>query len=157
MRDSCMNIIGIDPGSEQSGYVVLCNGIVIEHGVIANHRLLECLASWRTQPYSLAIEMIQPMMQVAGKTVFETCTWIGRFIQCFDNEKSTKLIYRAAVKAFITGKARGTDTTVRAALIERYGGEDKAIGKKRSPGPLYGIKSHAWQALAVAICASERQ
>ena len=34
--------------------------------------------------------------------------------------------------------------------------KDAAIGKKATPGPLYGVKSHAWAALAVAITAEAR-
>ncbi len=37
-----------------------------------------------------------------------------------------------------------------------FGGtKEAAIGKKASPGPLYGVSSHAWQALAVAVVVAE--
>jgi hypothetical protein len=34
--------------------------------------------------------------------------------------------------------------------------KDRAIGKKKSPGPLYGIKGDQWAALAVALCLGDR-
>ena len=37
------------------------------------------------------------------------------------------------------------------AFIEMHGGDKStAIGKKYNPGPLYGVSSHAWQALGLA-------
>ena len=44
---------------------------------------------------------------------------------------------------------------IRQALIDRFGGKEKAIGLKKTPGPLYGISSHAWAALALAITYSD--
>jgi len=44
------------------------------------------------------------------------------------------------------------DSTIRQAMLDRYGpGREKAIGKKKSPGPLYGIRKDEWQALALAV------
>jgi hypothetical protein len=52
---------------------------------------------------------------------------------------------------------RATDANIRASLIDRYGpGKDSAIGSKRSPGPLYGLKGDEWSALAVALTVSAR-
>ena len=39
------------------------------------------------------------------------------------------------------------------ACIELHGGDKtSAVGTKKNPGPLYGVSSHAWQALGV-VCA----
>lgn len=32
-----------------------------------------------------------------------------------------------------------------------YGGKERAIGKKATPGKLYGVSADVWQALAVAL------
>jgi hypothetical protein len=50
---------------------------------------------------------------------------------------------------------KAKDANVRQALIDRYGGKAEAIGTVKKQGPLYRVKSHAWQALAVAVTASE--
>jgi len=53
---------------------------------------------------------------------------------------------------------RAKDANIRQALIDRYGpGKDKAIGQKKTPGPLYGFKSHEWAALAVAVTWMDQQ
>ena len=47
---------------------------------------------------------------------------------------------------------RAKDSNIRQALLDLYGGDKrKAIGIKAEPGPLYGIKSHMWAALGVAV------
>jgi hypothetical protein len=41
---------------------------------------------------------------------------------------------------------------VRASLIDRFGPyKEKAIGKKATPGPLFGIHADEWSALAIAV------
>jgi hypothetical protein len=47
------------------------------------------------------------------------------------------------------------DANIRQAILDRFGGKEKAIGKKANPGPLYGVKSHLWSALAVALYISD--
>ena len=55
----------------------------------------------------------------------------------------------------VTGKGN-RDSLVRQRLIEMHGGERRAaMGTKKAPGPLYGVSSHAWAALAVAVAAQE--
>jgi hypothetical protein len=46
---------------------------------------------------------------------------------------------------------RAKDANVRQAILDRFGGKDKAIGKKGCYGPLRSIKSHLWSALAIAL------
>ncbi len=53
----------------------------------------------------------------------------------------------------VTGKGN-RDSLVRQRLIEIHGGDRaSAVGTKAKPGPLYGVASHAWAALAVAVVA----
>lgn len=45
-----------------------------------------------------------------------------------------------------------SDARVRAACIADHGGtQAAAVGRKASPGPLYGVSSHAWQALGLVL------
>jgi hypothetical protein len=60
-------------------------------------------------------------------------------------------VYRREVKTNLCGSMKAKDGNVRQALIDRFGGKEKAIGKKKTPGPLYGFSADVWQALAVAI------
>ena len=52
---------------------------------------------------------------------------------------------------------RAKDANVRQAILDRFGGKAAAIGRKRQPGPLYGIAGDLWAALAVGITWWENQ
>lgn len=93
----------------------------------------------------LAIEMIASYGMAVGKEVFETCVWIGRFVQSWKPNES-KLIYRRDVKLHHCHSARATDSNVRQALIDRFG----QPGKKKDPGLTFPLKGHLWQAFAIA-------
>ena len=106
----------------------------------------------------LAVEMIASYGMPVGKTVFETCVWIGRFIERWESDTARpwQKVYRIDAKMHLCGSARAKDANVRQALIDRYGpGKERAIGKKATPGPLYGLSGDGWAALAVAITATE--
>src|ERR1019366_6572924 len=106
------------------------------------------------------IEMVASYGMAVGASVFDTCVWAGRFIECwsrtgFDRDWAAGRVFRREVKLHLCGSARAKDANVRQALIDRYGGKEKAVGRKKTPGPLYGLKSDCWSALAVAITAAE--
>lgn len=88
-----------------------------------------------------------------GKEVFDTCLWIGRFMETWSSQ--CQLVYRKDIKIHLCGTVRAKDANVRQALIDRHeptgGGKVPQIGTKQKPGPLYGIKKDVWSALAVAV------
>lgn len=138
-----MIILAIDPGQSQSGFCFFQNGKVLESGVLDNESMKNIIKSQFHDV--VAIEMIASYGMPVGQETFETCLWIGRFIE---NVKSTyKLIYRKDVKMNLCGSMRAKDPHIRQAIIDKLG----PIGNKKTPGPLYGVKSHAWSALAVAL------
>ena len=113
---------------------------------------------------ALAVEMVASYGMAVGAEVFETCVWIGRFIQVWfeggmieDAYREARLVYRREVKLALCGNSRAKDSNIRQAIIDRYGGKAGAIGKKKTPGPLYGITGDVWSALAVAITAAETE
>jgi hypothetical protein len=61
----------------------------------------------------------------------------------------------APSRASCGGNQRAKDPNIRQALLDIFpgtgGGATPQIGTKAKPGPLYGVTSHAWSALAVAI------
>lgn len=150
-----MNILAIDPGNEYSAWCELEDGKPRRTDKVANPILLKSLRDAEShvwKPDLVAIEMIASYGMPVGREVFETCLWIGRFIEAWRGEY--KLIYRKDVKLFHCESVRATDANIRAALIDRFGpGKEKAVGTKAAPGPLYGIKGDAWSALAVALTA----
>lgn len=152
-----MKILGIDPGNEQSAWCELVDGAPRASEKIENAKLLHALRSDQFASADLlAIEMIASYGMPVGREVFETCLWIGQFIEAWASRGGAyRLVYRRDVKMFLCESNRANDATIRAALIDRYGpGRERAIGTKRAPGPLYGVKGDAWSALAVALTAA---
>jgi len=143
--------MAIDPGTTHSGVVYMDRGEVIAAGVDSNADVLVQVAR---NPGPLAIEMIASYGMAVGKEVFETCLWIGRFMQAYPKPERVRLVYRQEVKMHLCKSPRAKDANIRQALIDLYGGKAEAIGTVKKQGPLYGVKSHAWAALAVAVTAA---
>ena len=141
-----MRILAIDPGTDQSGYVLTDGEKVAYSGVLPNREILAILRGTDVAD-SVAIEMIACYGMPVGRETFETCVWIGRFIEAWNGDY--ELVYRKDVKLKLCGTPRAKDANIRQALIDRIGPQ----GTKKAPGPTYGVKSHAWAALAVAMCA----
>lgn len=146
--------MAIDPGNEQSGYVVYDGERVTARGVIPNAEMKVHVSAWDGP---LAVEYIAGMGMSAGQSTFDTCVFIGRLLETYErnNWLAPILVKRKDVKMHLCGAMRAKDRDIRAELIDRFGGPDKAIGKKKTPGPLFGVSSHAWQALGVAVTAWE--
>jgi hypothetical protein len=150
-------LLAIDPGPEESAYVVYDTErkIPTRWAKVLNLELDEFDAEM------MAIEMIASYGMAVGREVFETCVWIGRFIERWQwaderFETEPELVYRRNVKLHLCDSPRANDSNIVHALYDRYGGSRRAaVGVKASPGPLYGMSKDCWQALAVAITAAE--
>jgi hypothetical protein len=153
-------ILAIDPGPTESALVVYIPGTrkVKQAGKVRNEHLVKHIGMWSHDAANttcvLVVEMIASYGMPVGAEVFETCVWIGRFLQAWTGPSET--LYRTAIKHHICGSTRAKDGNVRQALIDAFGGKEKAIGKKASPGPLYAIKGDMWSALAVAVTYADR-
>jgi hypothetical protein len=144
-------ILAIDPGNTDSAFV-LYDGKLHDFGKVENDTLLARLPSYRATAGHMAIEMIASYGMPVGREVFETCLWIGRLIQAWRAlGGGYTLVYRKDIKLHLCNSPRADDSTIRQALIDRYGGKRTAIGLKASPGPLYGVKADVWSALAIAV------
>lgn len=154
-----MKILAIDPGTTESGWVKYDTETVMASGVLPNAEILDLLRHTAAD-HRLAIEMIASYGMPVGREVFETCVWIGRFQQTWHAPAEVELVYRKDVKMHLCGTPRAKDPNVRQALIDLFqptgGGKTPQIGTKGQPGPLYGVSSHAWPALGVAITAHHR-
>lgn len=117
-------IFAIDPGTTHSGLVIMVDGRVTSSGVFENHEVLEEICIHRgTQ---IACEMIASYGMAVGKEVFETCLWIGRFVQAAGADR-VRLVYRKGVKLHLCGSPRAKDANIRQALTT-----DGAARRKRS-------------------------
>lgn len=154
-----MRILAIDPGPEESG-VVMYNPLLVGSPIAwAKSELNVILVgeiadepTWGN--LVLAIEQVTCYGMPVGAEVFETVWWTGRFCQVAQHYVR---VPRLDVKMHLCHNSRAKDPNIRQALIDRFGGKAKAIGKKATPGPLYGIKSHLWAALAVAVYAADKE
>jgi hypothetical protein len=148
-------ILAIDPGTDESAWVLYdaAKRAVLNHGKHDNFEVLNDLATCSNWYGRLVIEMVASYGRPVGEEVFETCVWIGRFIEAVSNPDDVVRIKRADVKMHLChATAKVNDAVIRQRLIDLFGpGKDKAIGKKACPGPLYGIKADCWQALALAV------
>lgn len=157
-----MIVVSIDPGTTESAIVVWDGQKIIRANFVPNDSMVQLL----TEPLllldssdlrvwamaELYVEMIASYGMAVGKEVFETCLWIGRFIERWDGMgKRHKLIYRRDVKLHHCGTARAKDANIRAELINKYG----APGTKKAPGLTYGISKHLWSAFAIATYVTE--
>ena len=153
-----MIVLAIDPGPEQSGWARLMadspnSDRLLGCGVAPNADVLDLVR--RDDSNVCAIEMIASYGMAVGREVFETCVWIGRLQQSWRRPADVRLVYRKTVKLHLCGSPKAKDANIRQALLDRWprsgGGATPQVGTKASPGPLYGISSHAWPALAVAV------
>jgi hypothetical protein len=147
-------ILALDPGTTETGFVLCMGGEVLRSGVLPNDQMLVQVQQVPNIDV-LAIEMIASYGMPVGREVFETCVWIGRFQQAWRDPSAVRLVYRKDVKLHLCGSPRAKDPNVRQALIDLYpatgGGKVPQIGVKAKPGPLFGMSSHAWPALGVAV------
>lgn len=144
-----MKILAIDPGYEQSAWVLYDGAAVLDHGKAMNDVVLQ-LVERLEPPTTLVIEQIESFGMPVGREVFETVFWAGRFAQACPPSVPWRRVTRKAVKLHLCETTKAKDANIRQALVDRFGGTG-AKGTKQQPGPLYGIRADEWAALAVAV------
>lgn len=149
-----MIIFAIDPGNKESGYAVLelPDFRLLAFGKVENELLLRDVWEYTIQADHFAIEMVASYGMPVGKDVFETCVWIGRFIQAAGN-KNCHFVYRKDEKLCLCGSLKAKDSNIRQALIDRYAKFDFKNGKgtKKNADTFYGVSKDVWQAIAVGV------
>lgn len=166
------SFIAVDPGNAQSAYVEMTwggNGHSVipgfniwDAGLIANKELIDRIDDSYRPDYSrevpqvYAVETPYPRGQNVSWQLMKTLRMIGRLEQlAIDRGFRVVHIDRLDVRIHVANDGRAKDSNIRSALIERWGGKDKAVGKKGSEGPLYGFRKDMWAALAVAVTYAE--
>lgn len=144
-----MRIIGIDPGNKETAFVVLDEGKITHHFYAENELALATLKDAANDGYypKIYCEMIASYGMPVGKTVFDTCVFIGRIMEALPD---VKLITRNTVKNAICHSSKAKDANIRQALIDIYGDQ----GTKKNQGATFGISGDKWAALAVATAAA---
>ncbi len=159
-----MRILALDPGNEQTGYVVWCTKTktMKAKGTLPNSSLLSMIADQEASIRAgvLAVEDVISYGMRVGKSTFDTCKWIGRFENEWKNSFEGQVFYISSPDArdFVTGNSRARDKDVKEAICDKhYGGITKATGTKKEPGPMFGVGKHEWPALAVALSVTHRE
>lgn len=147
-------VLAIDPGSEQSAFVVWDGKQILDKGILENDYLVRALKNYVFRNISiyntiLVIEDMVIIFKGAGKEITDTLKWAGRFFEAWGG--TAVFVPRYKVRVALCGTMQSTDATVRNVLVARFGGKEVAVGKKASPGPLYGVKKDMWSALALAV------
>lgn len=136
-------LLAIDPGFTESAIVTYDGERPLLHSKWANASLLRELhvGSAFEGVTDVVIEWVSHYGtgMAVGNEVFETCMWIGRFIEAWWQRHGgdkfglsfPQLVKRATVKTHICGKAAANDSNIRQALIDRWGGNSVAIGGKK--------------------------
>lgn len=145
-------LLAIDPGNEYSAYVMTTNDLVpTEFGKVENNAMLGLIGSWimLKQPPYVAIEMVASYGMPVGAEVFDTCVWVGRFVEAATSALNVtpRYVYRKDVKINLCNSMKAKDSNIRQALIDRFGD----VGTKKNPGFFYGFKADIWAAYAVAV------
>jgi hypothetical protein len=147
-------VLSIDPGTVRSAWLAFDTTagrpMPDFFGIVPNAELLEVIRNnrngWVT---ALVIEQIVSYGMRIGETTIETIHWAGRFAEAAFPLPVYR-VPRLAVRMALCHSGRAKDPNVRAALLDRFGG-DAAIGRKAAPGPLYGFKLDLFAALGVAV------
>lgn len=159
-----MRILAIDPGNEESAYVVMDDSDFrpIAFGKLPNEetRGVIILDAGGLQVNQVVIERVASYGMAVGRDVFETCEWVGRFSELARlHGRNVDYIYRKEEKEFICRDLRAKDANIRRALIDRFAEHDLKNGKgtKKDPDFFYGFAKDCWAAFAVGYTWFEKR
>lgn len=149
-----MRVLAIDPGNEKSAYIVWDGKTVLFKGHVSNEALRQKLIGNDRELVgcmvgACAIEMIASYGMAVGASVFDTCVWVGRFVELMKRGGwgDPQLVKRMEVKMHLCHMARAKDSNIRQALIDRFG----APGTKKNQGVTYGLSGDMWAAFALSV------
>jgi hypothetical protein len=154
-------LLAIDPGCTESGWVLIdvdtrrplyfskSLNTVLRDLIVTSHSYVD--------GDSAVIEMIASYGMAVGAEVFDTCVWIGRYVEVLDVE--TELVKRQPVKVHHCHSTKASDANIRQALVDRFalGQPNHGKGTKADPGWFHGFRADVWQAYALAVYAADIQ
>lgn len=151
-------LLAIDPGNVYTAYCIIDIDTfeIVDKAKILNIELYPKVLNDELKYDKVAIEMMASMNMAVGKTVFDTILWIGRYFEMTHQKGyDPVLVYRSQEKMNLLGKARGKDSDIIAALVERFtpGQPNYGKGTKANPGWFFGMSADMWQAYAVGVTA----
>ena len=156
-----MMLIAIDPGNVESAFVRIDDQYKLyEHEKIRNEELVNRIYGYSRICDQVVIERIASYGMAVGRSVFETCEWIGRFTQmAVEHSLPVDYVFRIDEKMALCRDACAGDANIRRALIDRFARHDLRTGKgtKKNPDYFYGFAKDEWAAMAVAVTFLDRR
>lgn len=155
-----MTVLAIDPGTTHSGwcYIDVATRRPDNFGKSPNHDLLANLRNGAAHHERVVIEMVASYGMPVGAEVFQTCVWIGRYLEALSVAGiPVELVTRLPVKVHHCHTAKANDATIRRALVDRfaYGQANHGKGTAAAPGWFYGFAADVWSAYALAVYAAD--
>ena len=170
-----MRLLAIDPGTARSAYVGMTDKYeILAKAKVDNAKVLELIMLGGYD--ALVIECMEPRTLNTGKKqappqrigdeTYETCIWIGRFMEAaIRRGMDIHRVYRSEERRqIIPSKRNGLppleppapkspDAQIRKALIARFARFDKVNGRGRanSRDTFYGFAADMWNAFAVGV------
>lgn len=151
MTDAKRPVVGIAPGPERSGLVIVTPdlfdpvalpALVEAHALMRNELVADKLSALRF------LTVVCNAPRIRRKTPLELLLWVGEF----------RHAARPTNRWHMAGPVEGSLATVRREVIARYApvadpsrATRIAVGTEKFQGPLYGVDGHAWKALAVIL------
>jgi len=157
-------IIAIDPGSEQSAFVIWDGISIIDKEICDNLHMLNLLRSHSEgraiekgmpKGNELVVEQVRSYGMAVGATTFDTVFWSGRFVEAWEPRKWS-MMPRMDVKMHLCHTSRAQEKNLKQAVKDRLGNP----GTVKNPNLAYGeelgnkdskIKTHQWSALYLAL------
>ena len=131
-----MIVVGVDPGTHQSAFVVWDGERIKDHGILQNDLVAGVLRNYGHQrdPVKadvVVFEQVESFGMAVGKEVFETVFQTGRLFQIVSDiaERMT----RKEVKRNLCYTTRANNANIRTAILDRFGGKEAAQGLKKKP------------------------
>ena len=152
-----MAIIAIDPGSDQSAFVIWDGISIIDKEICDNLHMLNLLRSHSEgraiekgipKGNKLVIEQVRSYGMAVGATVFDTVFWSGRFAEAW-SPRDLEMMPRMDVKMHLCHSSRAKDPNISQALKDRF--EPDLQPRKRPSGILKGLSKDMWAAMALAV------
>lgn len=152
-----MRVLALDPGDTQTGYCFIDAETLrpLRFGKEDNQSVLLLV---QLEAYDLLVsERVASYGMAVGRSVFETCEWVGRYTQA--SHAPVVYIYRQEEKIHICHDSRAKDSNIRRALIDRFAQHDLKNGRgtKKKPDWFYGFKNDVWAAYAAGITYIEKE
>lgn len=167
-------ILAIDPGTSKSAYCMMRTDYsIISAAKVDNDDALKLVKIGEYD--GLVIECMEArhvQNGVIGAETYDTCYWIGRYMQAaIDRGKPVNRVYRADErKRLVPTKknklpphpstvGQSADAQIRATLIRRFAKHDLKNGKGKAAckDTFYGFHADMWSACAVGVVHLDKQ